>query len=48
MTNKEALDKIKHIDLHGQYPYPYYLKDDLEYKEAIETLEKLIKEESKR
>lgn len=42
MTSKEALDKIKYIDLYGRYPYPYYLKDDLEYKEAIEVLEQLV------
>lgn len=42
MTSKEALDNIKYIDLYGRYPYPYYLKDDLEYKEAIDVLEQLV------
>lgn len=42
MTSKKALNNIKYIDLHGRYPYPYYLKDDLEYKESIEILEELV------
>ncbi len=42
MTSKKALSNIKYIDLHGRYPYPYYLKDDLEYKESIEILEELV------
>ena len=42
MTSKEALDNIKYIDLHGRYPYPYYLKDDLEYEKAVEVLEQLV------
>ena len=42
MTSKKALSKIKYIDLYGRYPYPYYLKDDLEYKEAIDVLEQLV------
>lgn len=47
MTSKEALDKIKHIDLHGRYPYPYYLKDDLEYKEVLEILDIALKQAHK-
>ena len=42
MTSKKALNNIKYIDLYGRYPYPYYLKDDLEYKESIEILEELV------
>ena len=46
MTSKKALNNIKYIDLHGRYPYPYYLKDDLEYKESIEILEELVERDT--
>ena len=49
MTSKEALDKIKlilgpHI---GQFPYNYYLKDDLEYKEVLEILDIALEQAQK-
>ena len=48
MTSKEALDKIKHIDIDGRYPYPNFLKDDVRYKESIEVIEKRLNELEKR
>lgn len=44
MTSKEALDRIKHIDIDGRYPYPNFLKDDVRYKESIEVIEKRLNE----
>ena len=46
MTSKKALSNIKYIDLYGRYPYPYYLKDDLEYKESIEILEEVVERDT--
>ena len=44
MTSKEALDKIKYIDIDGRYPYPNFLKDDVKYKESIEVIEQRLNE----
>ena len=44
MTSRDALDKIKHIDIDGRYPYPNFLKDDVKYKESIEVIEKRLNE----
>ena len=48
MTSRDALDKIKYIDIDGRYPYPNFLKDDVKYKESIKVIEKRLNELEKR